>query len=88
MNEIIAESDTFEIVEGNIYFPPESIKKEYFHESEKTTFCGWKGNASYFSIQVDGKENQNAAWCYNEPYTKAEHIKDYVAFWNGVQVEK
>ncbi len=87
-NAVIAESDVFEIVEGNVYFPPDSINKEFFKETETHTTCGWKGLASYYAIVVDGKENKDAAWYYPDPKSKAENIKDYVAFWKGVEVIK
>jgi len=83
---ILAESDETVVIEGNHYFPPNSINKEYFHESEKKSTCPWKGLASYYSIIVDKKSNDDAAWYYPEPSEAAENIKDYVAFWNGVEV--
>ena len=84
---VLAESDTFEKVEGNIYFPPKSVKKEYFKASDTHTTCPWKGEASYYSIEVDGKVNSDAAWYYPEPKDAASNIKDHVAFWKGVKVE-
>ena len=86
--QVVAESDKFETVEGNIYFPPVAIKKQYFTPSNHTTRCGWKGTAHYYNVMVDGKENKDAAWYYPEPLDAAENIKDHVAFWHGVQVEK
>ena len=85
---VIAESDIFKTVDGNVYFPPDSINKEYFKETETHTTCGWKGSASYYTIEVDGKENKDAAWYYPVPKDKAENIKGYVAFWKGVEVIK
>ncbi len=85
-NVVIAESDTFETVEGNIYFPPESINREFFKESNTQSTCFWKGKASYYHIEVDGETNQDAAWYYPKPKSRAENIKDYVAFWKGVKV--
>lgn len=85
---VLAESDTFEIVEGNVYFPPDSIDRQYFKESSTHTTCPWKGEASYFTIEVNGKTNQDAAWYYPSPNRAARHIKGYVAFWKGVQVER
>lgn len=85
--QIIAETDTFETVEGNVYFPPASIKKEFFRESEHTSHCGWKGTASYYHVEVDGQTNENAAWYYAAPLPKAANIKDHVAFWKGVKIE-
>ncbi len=85
---ILAESDEFETVEGNIYFPPDSINHEYLKQSDHHTTCPWKGVASYYSIEVDGATNENAAWCYPEPSDAAKNIKDYVAFWKGVEVQR
>jgi uncharacterized protein (DUF427 family) len=76
----IAETDDFEVVEGSIYFPPSSIKKEYFKPTDTTTRCPWKGDASYYAIDVDGQELKDAAWYYPQPLDKAKYIKDYVAF--------
>ena len=86
--KVIAETKDFEEVEGNVYFPPSSIRREHFLESDHTTFCGWKGTASYFHVVVDGKRNDNAAWYYPEPLEEATKIKDHVAFWRGVEVER
>jgi uncharacterized protein (DUF427 family) len=85
-NVVLAESDGIETVEGNVYFPIESINKQYFKETETRTTCGWKGLASYYTIIVDGKENDDAAWYYPEPKAEAENIKGYVAFWKGIEV--
>jgi uncharacterized protein (DUF427 family) len=78
----IAESDTYETVEGNIYFPPDSLKEKdkYFKTTNTSTHCPWKGDASYYTIDVDGKELKDAAWYYPAPFDKAKNIKDYVAF--------
>jgi uncharacterized protein (DUF427 family) len=84
---IVAESDHCEVVEGNQYFPPESIKAEYFQPSDTHTTCSWKGTASYYTLTVDGAANQDAAWYYPEPKSAASNIKGYVAFWRGVKVE-
>jgi uncharacterized protein (DUF427 family) len=84
---VIAESDQTEIVEGNHYFPPSSIKEEYFRPSETQTICGWKGVANYYDIIVGGAENKDAAWYYPDTKEAANHIRDYVAFWKGVKVE-
>jgi uncharacterized protein (DUF427 family) len=86
--QIIAESDKYETVEGNIYFPPTSIKREYFVPSAQTTRCPWKGLAHYYNVVVNGKENKDAAWYYPDPSAAARNIKDHVAFWRGVEVEK
>jgi uncharacterized protein (DUF427 family) len=87
-NAVLAESDSYEKVEGNIYFPIDSINKQYFKKTETHTTCGWKGVASYYTIVVDGKENVDAAWYYPEPKKEAANIKGYVAFWKGVEVLK
>jgi len=83
---VLAESSDTEVVEGNHYFPPESIDKDFFEASDRTSVCPWKGTASYFSIVVDGDRNENAAWTYPNPKDAASEIKDHVAFWNGVEV--
>jgi len=85
-NTVLAESETYETVEGNIYFPVDSINSQYFKETETHTTCGWKGLASYYTVVVDGKENVDAAWYYPEPKADAENIKGHVAFWKGVEV--
>ena len=84
----LAESDRFEVVEGNIYFPPDTIDRQYFEESDTHTICGWKGQASYYDIVVNGEINKDAAWYYPTPKQAAENIKDYIAFWRGVRVER
>ncbi len=83
---VIAESDDTVVVEGNHYFPPDSVKSELLQPSSTTTMCPWKGTASYYSIVVDGDTNADAAWYYPEPKSAAAEIKDRVAFWRGVQV--
>ena len=83
---VLAESNTFEKVEGNIYFPLETIKKEYFKKSDTHSVCFWKGRASYYDIEVNGKTNKDAAWYYPVPESKAENIKGHVAFWKDVEV--
>ncbi len=83
----LAESDATIKVEGNEYFPPETIKRQYFQETATHTTCPWKGLASYYTVTVDGKTNADAAWFYPDPKPAAAEIKDYVAFWKGVQVE-
>ncbi|MEL6179502.1 MAG: DUF427 domain-containing protein [Myxococcota bacterium] len=85
---VVAESDTFEMVEGNVYFPPSAINKDYFKPSTYTTVCGWKGVASYYTLEVNGERNEDAAWYYPEPKAAANNIKDHIAFWRGVQVER
>lgn len=83
---VLAESDDGIVVEGNYYFPPESVHREYLRESTSHTTCFWKGLASYYDVAVDGKVNRDAAWYYPEPSIAAQKIKDYVAFWRGVRV--
>ena len=88
-NEIlIAESDDTIVVENNHYFPPETIKTEYFKPSETHSICPWKGEASYFTIEAGGKQNKDAAWYYPEASELAKNIENYVAFWKGVEVKK
>lgn len=84
----IVESDVFELVEGNVYFPPSAVKREYFEDSATHTTCGWKGEASYFDIVVNGQRNEDAAWYYQSPKDAAKQIKGYVAFWKGVTVDR
>jgi uncharacterized protein (DUF427 family) len=83
-----ASDDQVEIVENNVYFPPSSVKREYLQPSAHTSRCPWKGLASYYSVSVNGKVNENAAWYYSEPSEKAAQIKDHVAFWRGVDVQR
>ncbi|MEQ1642800.1 MAG: DUF427 domain-containing protein [Pyrinomonadaceae bacterium] len=83
---ILAESDKTVVVEGNQYFPTDSIDSEYFEPSETHTVCGWKGTASYYNVVVNGDINKDAAWHYPETKTDAKNIEGYVAFWKGVQV--
>ena len=85
---ILAQSDQCEIVERNYYFPPESVNRGYLKESDTHSACAWKGQANYYNIEVDGEINQDAAWYYPTPSDRASHIKDYVAFWKGVEVQK
>lgn len=85
-NAVIAQSDRCEIVEGNTYFPPESLEMRYFRSSNLHTYCGWKGEASYYTVNVDGVDNANGAWYYPTPKPEAAHIAGYVAFWHGVEV--
>jgi uncharacterized protein (DUF427 family) len=82
----IAESDNTVVVENNHYFPRSSVRTELLRESDTHTVCPWKGTASYFSIEVDGAVNSDAAWYYPEPKQAAAEIKDHIAFWNGVVV--
>ena len=84
---VLAESDKTIVVEGNHYFPIDSIKREHLKPSELTSVCGWKGTASYYDIDVGGKINKNAAWFYPQPKEAVAQILDHVAFWNGVEVQ-
>lgn len=88
--EVIAEAgdDEVEIVENNVYFPIDKVNEAYLQDSKHTTVCPWKGMASYYNLVVDGKVNENAAWFYRHPSEKAKHIKDHVAFWRGVDVQR
>lgn len=85
-NAIVAESDDTIVVENNHYFPAESIKKEYFKASTTHSTCPWKGVASYYTLEVNGKENKDAAWFYPEISELAKQIKGFVAFWKGVEI--
>jgi uncharacterized protein (DUF427 family) len=83
---VLAKSDKTILVEGNQYFPAADVVSDLFEESATTSHCPWKGDASYYSVVVDGKRNEDAAWYYPEPYDAAKDIRDYVAFWKGVEV--
>jgi len=83
---VLAESDDTVVVEGNHYFPRDSIRTEHFEASDKTTWCPWKGTASYFTVKAADAANPDAAWYYPDPKPKAAQIKDRVAFWRGVEV--
>jgi len=87
-NATLAESNDTKHVEGNAYFPPESLNQQYVRPSDHTTICSWKGTAHYYDVVVNGLTNQNAAWYYPEPKPEAAPIKGYVAFWKGVRVEE
>ncbi|KPM32448.1 Hypothetical protein I595_864 [Croceitalea dokdonensis DOKDO 023] len=87
-NTVIAESDKTVVIENNHYFPPESIKKEFYQPSDTHTNCPWKGVASYYNVHVDGKENKDAAWYYPETSELARSIKGHIAFWKGVTIEE
>lgn len=84
--EVLAQSDATVVVEGNHYFPADSIRRDLFRPSATTTVCPWKGTAHYYSIVAGGKENADAAWYYPDPKPAAAEIKDRVAFWKGVTV--
>ena len=85
---VLAESDRGEIVEGNYYFPPDALNQDFFKASNTHTSCPWKGEASYYTVVVEGQENKDAAWYYPTPKERAKNIQNYVAFWKGVKVEK
>lgn len=87
---VIAEApdSAVEVVEGNVYFPMESVNRQYLSSSDKVTTCPWKGSASYYHVSVNGKDNKDAAWTYRQPLDAAKQITGRVAFWRGVTVEK
>lgn len=85
-NKVIAESDDIINVEGNSYFPENSIKAEYFDKSDTQTVCHWKGTASYYHLKIEGEENKDAAWFYPDPSELAKNIKGRIAFWRGVNI--
>jgi uncharacterized protein (DUF427 family) len=87
-NAVLAESSDTVIVEGNHYFPPEAVNRQYLRPSDTHTSCPWKGLASYYHIEVDGEINKDAAWYYPDPKDAANNIKSYIAFWKGVEVKK
>lgn len=82
----IAESEDTVMVEGNHYFPPDSVDRSLLEPSDRTSLCPWKGKARYYDIVVDGKVNSAAAWYYPDPKPKAEQVRDRIAFWGGVEV--
>ena len=84
--QTLAESEQYELLEGNVYFPRSSIRMPYFIPSKTHTTCPWKGRAHYYTLRVDGKENTDAAWFYPETKPAAAHITDHIAFWKGVEV--
>jgi len=85
---VIAESGDVEIVEGNVYFPPDALNWRYFRPTDHATVCGWKGTASYYTVEADGRAAENAAWTYRTPKPEAANIKDFVAFYPIVTVER
>jgi uncharacterized protein (DUF427 family) len=85
--QVIAESDETVIVEGNHYFPRDSIDPQFFAEHDRTSVCPWKGTAKYFTVSVGGESAEAAAWYYADPKEKAENIRDYVAFYPAVEVK-
>ena len=85
--QVIAESDRCEVVEGNSYFPPDAVKREFLRPSATHTTCGWKGIASYYDLDVGGQLNRDAAWYYPDPKPAAKNIAGYIAFWKGVKID-
>lgn len=85
--QMIAESDDTVVVDGNHYFPSDSLVQEFFQPSKTTSVCGWKGSASYYTLEVDGKSNVDAAWYYPNPKAEAANIAGRIAFWKGVVVK-
>ena len=86
-DQVIAESGVAVLLEGNVYFPPESVRAEFLHRTRAKSLCPWKGVASYYAVEVDGVSDRNAAWTYRHPSPLARRIKDHVAFWHGVHVD-
>jgi uncharacterized protein (DUF427 family) len=87
VGKTIAESNDTLVVEGNRYFPLESVNRAFLKNSPHTSVCPWKGTAHYYHLEVDGMKNENAAWYYPDPNPAAAEIKDHIAFWNGVHIE-
>lgn len=87
-NTVIAESDDTVLVEGNHYFPIESVNKEFLTASDSHSSCPWKGIASYYNVQIGNKKNDDAAWYYSDPKKSAMAIKDHIAFWKGVEIKE
>ncbi len=85
---VVAESGDTKVIEGNHYFPPESVRADLFEDSDTHTTCGWKGVASYKSLVVDGERNADAAWFYPEPKDAAKEVQGWFAFWRGVEVQE
>lgn len=85
---VIAESNNCEIIEDNYYFPPEDVNKQYLQESDTESTCPWKGQAHYYNVLVNESVNEDAAWYYPDPKPAAKKIKNYVAFWKGIQIEE
>jgi uncharacterized protein (DUF427 family) len=86
--QLIAESNDTVVVEGNHYFPPNSVNREFLIDSTTTTFCPWKGTANYYTLVVDGQSNADAAWYYAETKSAADHVRGRIAFWRGVQISE
>ena len=87
-NRVIADSDSTVVIEGNHYFPADTVDKSVLRDSKTATICPWKGTASYYSIEVDGQKNPDAAWYYAEPKAACGEIKSRIAFWKGVQISE
>ncbi len=85
---VLAETDSYEVIEGNIYFPADAINREYFSDSDTHSYCPWKGDASYYNITVNDEVNTDAAWYYPEAKDAAKNIEGYVAFWRGVEISE
>ncbi len=85
---VLAESEDTIVIEGNHYFPPDTVNKEFFKKSDTHSICPWKGKASYYSVEVNGKENKDAAWYYPDTKEMAKKFENYVAFWKGVEVKE
>jgi uncharacterized protein (DUF427 family) len=83
-----ASDEVVEIVEGNVYFPPESVRAEHLRPAETHTICGWKGTASYYDVVVGDEVNRDAAWYYPDTLPAAKHVEGYLAFWHGVDVSR
>ncbi len=86
--QVIAESDDTVVVEGNHYFPPDSVKREYLQDSATTTICPWKGTANYYTLMVDDQSNPDAAWYYADTKPAADQVRGKIAFWRGVQISE
>ena len=84
--QTLAESEKTEVIEGNLYFPEETVKREFLKTSSTTSSCPWKGQARYYTVLVDGQENPDAAWYYPNPKPAAKSVKRHVAFWRGVEI--
>ena len=86
--QVIAESDDTVVVEGNHYFPPDSVKREFLQDSATTTVCPWKGTANYYTLMVNGQSNPDAAWFYADTKPAADQVRGRIAFWKGVQISE
>ncbi|MBI3993497.1 MAG: DUF427 domain-containing protein [Candidatus Lambdaproteobacteria bacterium] len=84
---VLAESDQCILLEGHVYFPPEAVQRRYLRDSDTESVCPWKGRANYFTIDVDGRLNPDAAWYYANPRSAVHYLTHYVAFWRGVEIQ-